>query len=90
MEKKRGRPRNPETDYRVWMHRIGKYKYAATHRTTHDAATGKSSRKMLHWGSVDSDMKFHPNAAYLLLSPEERNKFIFPGDWDISEAEQQS
>lgn len=66
------------------IHIIGKHRYASTQPYT----IGKDGKKQYcrkHWGSVDEELHFHPNAAYLYLSLEEREKFIFPKEWDLSE-----
>jgi hypothetical protein len=36
--------------------------------------------------TVDENLKFKPGAAFLLATPEERAKLIFPVDWAMSEA----
>ncbi|MCR5170404.1 MAG: hypothetical protein K6C33_08085 [Desulfovibrio sp.] len=47
--------------------------------------TGKKAYRLVHWGTVDEKLRFHPNARFLLASEEERTKLIFPENWDLSE-----
>lgn len=81
-----GRPVNPDTIYRVGIHRNGGHVYATTQPFT-IGADGRKHYRHRHWGTVDeaAGMKFFPGTEYLLASPEERSKLIFPQDWDLSE-----
>lgn len=81
-----GRPVNPGTIYRVGIHRNGGHVYATTQPFT-IGADGRKHYRHRHWGTVDESagMKFFPGTEYLLASPEERSKLIFPQDWDLSE-----
>lgn len=81
-----GRPKNPDTNYKVSLHKCGAYRYAATQPTITDEETGVKVRKYIYWGDLTEDMRFIPNERYLLASEETRSKLIFPSDWDISEA----
>lgn len=70
------------------IHKVGKYLYASTQRffeakTEEDA----SGFRHVHWGTLDADKVFHPYPCFLDLSPEERQKFIFPDDWNLRELE---
>lgn len=47
---------------------------------------GKTYSRRIHWGSVDENKVFHPNSHYLYTEASERNKLVFPADWDMSEA----
>lgn len=46
---------------------------------------GTPKFKHIHWGSLDSRNVFHPNSAFLYLPMQERQRFVFPDDWDLSE-----
>ena len=48
---------------------------------------GKKRYTHKHWGTLDENLRFHPNATYLYASIEERSKLIFPKEWDLSELE---
>ena len=74
--------------YRMSTHKLGEYIYASTQPATVDAKTGKRTYRHVHWGRFNPDSKaFTPNMAFMLLTPEERRKYIFPKDWDISAIE---
>ena len=77
-----------ETSYRVKIHKNGGYRYASTQPIVIDPkrSSGRNKHKRIHWGTLDDDMKFHPNSNYISASPAERAKLIFPSDWDMSEA----
>lgn len=77
-----------ETPYRVKIHKNGGYRYASTQPIVIDPerSTGRNKHKRIHWGTLDDDMKFHPNSNYISASPAERAKLIFPSGWDMSEA----
>ncbi|MDO5532012.1 hypothetical protein [Sutterella sp.] len=80
------RPIDPEAPYRMRIHRMGKYVYASTQPGQTDPKTGKRTHAYAHWGRLDPETnRFIPNEAFRRLSEEERGKFIFPGDWDLSE-----
>lgn len=66
----------------------GGYRYASTQPIVvePDRKSGRNKHKRIHWGTLDDDNKFHPNQNYIIASPEERAKLIFPEDWDLSEA----
>lgn len=66
------------------IHMNGGHRYASTQPYT-VGEDGKKRYNHKHWGTVDENLKFHPNTKYLYLSIEERQKFIFPKDWDLSE-----
>jgi len=84
-----GRPADPDTIYKVSIHNNGGRKYASTQPFTVDE-DGKKRRQHKHWGTVDANMKFHPNMTYLYAPLEERSKLIFPKEWDLSEIERLS
>ena len=63
---------------------VGSYSYAATQPIALDEKTGKERRQVKLWGKLEGN-KFIPSDQFLLLSPEERKKMIFPPEWDITE-----
>ena len=77
-----------ETSYRVKIHKNGGYSYASTQPIVIDPErkSGRNKHKRIHWGTVDEDLRFHPNENYISASPSERAKLIFPPEWDMSEA----
>ena len=81
-----GRPANSDTIYKMGIHVNGTHRYASTQPFT-IGEDGKKRYAHKHWGTVDENLKFHPNTSYLYLSIEERAKFIFPKEWDLSELE---
>ena len=83
---KRGRPAKPVSPYIMRIHQNGKYRYASTQRPSEQVnADGVHKFKHIHWGSLDSNNVFHPNSAFLYLPRKEKEKFVFPDDWDLSE-----
>ena len=78
------RPTKPDTPYIVAPHKMGKYTYASSQRYFTDE-NGSSKRKHVHWGVLDKNCRFLPGKAFMYLSPEEREKLIFPDHWDLSE-----
>ena len=80
----RGRPSNPDSPYTMKIHKNGKYRYASTQRiyTNQD---GVKTYKHFHWGTLTSDNVFVPNHDFLYLPKSEREKFIFPNDWNFQE-----
>ena len=84
------RPVDPNTPYRVALHVTKGYRYASTQPTVVDPETGKRSHHQVHWGTVDENNKFIPGSKYILASPEERQKLIFPETWDLSEIDKLS
>lgn len=80
------RPVNESTQYRMCVHKNGKYRYACTQPRLKDK-DGKPFSKRIHWGTLDENNVFRPNSAYLYLSAEEREKFIFPEDWSVEDAQ---
>ena len=80
-----GRPVDPATQYRIRKHVIGDYTYASTQPPRSDSNTGKKSYRHVHWGTVDENNKFMPGTEFYQASPEERERLVFPEDWDISE-----
>ena len=76
------------TSYRVKIHKNGGYFYASTQPIVIDQErkSGRNKHKRIHWGTVDENLRFHPNKNYISASPSEREKLIFPPEWDMSEA----
>lgn len=66
------------------IHQNGKYRYASTQRSFVDANGNKKYRHH-HWGTLDKNNVFHPNHVFVYLPQEEKDKFVFPEDWDLSE-----
>ena len=79
-----GRKCDPNSRYRVFIHRNNKYNYASIQIPEEISEDGKIKYKIYHIGSLDENKIFTPNEYYRLRSIEERNKYIFPEDWDIS------
>lgn len=78
------RPINPETPFKITLHVNGGYRYATT-RPLIKTDDGKVHNKSIHWGTVTDDLKFIPGYRFLYAPQEEREKLIFPEDWDLSE-----
>lgn len=85
-----GRTSNPSAQYRVSIHLNGGYKYASTQPARIDPETGDKSYRRVHWGTLDDNLRFIPGKQYIVASPEERRKLIFPEDWDLSEIDKLS
>ena len=83
------RPTKEESIYKVSIHKNGGYMYAATHPYTVDE-NGNRKYVYCHWGVVDENKKFIPGKRYVFASLEERERLIFPDDWDMSEAKRLS
>ena len=81
------RPADPQSPYRVSIHTTKGYRYASTQPSFVDPQTGRRRHRQYHWGTVDENNRFHPGSRYLLASPEERARLVFPADWDLSEIE---
>ena len=77
------------TTYRIKIHKNNGYRYASTQPIVIDPerTSGRNKHVRIHWGTVDDNLKFHPNNRYIMAAPEERAKLIFPEDWDMSEAQ---
>ena len=85
-----GRPVDPSAPYRISIHCINGYRYASTQPAYQDPETGKTKHKRIHWGTVDDSNKFIPGSKYIFASIEEREKLIFPEEWDLRELEKLS
>lgn len=83
-----GRPKDPNTDFKVILHVHRSYRYAATVPYEPDPKKpGKMRRRYVFWGSVTDDLHFIPNRATSLRLQRKRDRLIFPKEWDMSEAE---
>ena len=78
------RPAKEDSIYRLSPHKNGDYMYASTHPYTL-TDDGKRKYRLQHWGTLTPELKFIPGKQYLYASMEERNKLIFPSEWDLSE-----
>jgi transposase len=81
----KGRPAKEETPFKIIIHLNGGKKYASTKIAIIDE-NGKKQFRHKHWGSLDENNCFHPNATYFNTSPKERAKLIFPEGWDLNKA----
>ena len=81
---------DPNSQYRVSIHLNNGYRYASTQPYVINPNTGKKSYHHIHWGTVDENNKFIPGKNYLVASIAEREKLIFPEDWDLSEVKKLS
>ena len=79
-----GRPKKAETDYKVSLRKVGTYRYASSHPYVTDEKTGQTIRRYVNWGELTEDLKFIPFDRYVIATDEERNRLIFPDEWDMS------
>lgn len=84
-----GRPVVETTPYKIIVHTNNGYRYAST-KIRWVGEDGKIRYRHKHWGTVDENNRFHPNATYLTEAPAERKKLIFPEGWDLSEIKDMS
>ena len=81
------RPVNPNTPYIVRSGDFkGDYAYVYVQRRLKVKKYSEPQRRKLNIGKITRDKVFIPNNAFRLMSIDERRKFIFPDDWDISDA----
>ncbi len=83
-----GRPKDPISPYRVSTHKSNGHIYATTQPFVTDN-TGKTVRRHFSWGLLIGS-KFIPNKNYIYASQEERDKLIFPEEWDLSAIEKKA
>ena len=83
------RPTREDSINRISIHKNGGYMYASTHPYTM-TPEGKRRYSILHWGTVDQNLKFVPGPRYIYASLEERSRLIFPEGWDMSLADKLS
>lgn len=79
-----GRKADPLTPYRVRLHKDKGYRYASTQVYSEDPKTGAKSHRYINWGTVSEEFVFKPNRTYRLTPFSERQKLIFPENWDLS------
>ena len=77
---------DPNTRYRVRAHKDGKYTYASVQVSTVSPRTGKKYPRTLNLGTIDDKLVYTPNSTFRMMPVEERLKYVFPNDWDISKA----
>jgi transposase len=80
------RPSKEDSIYRVAIHKNAGHMYASTHPYS-VMPDGKRKYSILHWGTVDQNLRFTPGKHYISASPEERSRLIFPDGWDLSQRE---
>ena len=85
-----GRPPKADSGYHVSVHIANGYRYASTQPLVDDQSGGSGKRHHIHWGRLEDGNVFIPGKAYILASPQERRKLIFPEDWDLSAIKQLS
>ncbi len=78
-----GRLRDPLSSYRLYLHKNGKYRNAATMNYVTDA-DGIEKRRIFIWGEVTDDNVFVPNIRFTTMPVSERLKYIFPKDWNVT------
>lgn len=78
------RKTNPDSIYRLSVHRNGGHLYAATHPFVLDGE-GRRKYRVLHWGTLTEDLRFIPGKVWLQAPASEREKLVFPAAWDLSE-----
>lgn len=81
---------DPNSQYRISIHKDKGYSYASTQPAFSDPKTGEKKYHRVHWGTVRDGNKFIPGKTYLFASLEERKKLIFPNGWDLTEADKLS
>ena len=80
-----GRLVNKDTQHKVIVHTLGKHRYAST-KVFIIGEDDKKRYSYKHWGgTLDEGNRFHPGGNYFYASTGERDKLIFPADWDMSE-----
>ncbi len=72
----------PESPYTVRIHKNGGYMYACTHTYRMDE-NGKRVYKVTHWGRLTPEFEFLPGKRYLSTPINEREKLIFPCNWNL-------
>ena len=79
------RPKDPDTQYRMKLFVSNKHRYAATAAPGYNE-NGKWVPNTTIWGKLSEDSVFEPNLRFMMLTSEEKKKYIFPEDWDTSAA----
>lgn len=83
-----GRPKDPLTPYRMRALKGGKdgsIIYAVTYPGG-KSVNGRRSSNIAFWGHLVDGLRFEPMMRFQLLDDEEKRKYIFPPEWDISKA----
>ena len=83
-----GRHKDPLTPYRMRALKGGK-DGSITYAVTYPGGTsinGRRSSNMAFWGHLTDGLSFEPMMRFQLLSDDEKRKYIFPPEWDISKA----
>lgn len=83
-----GRHKEPLTPYRMRALKGGKdgsIIYAVTYPGG-KSVNGKRSSNIAFWGHLADGFRFEPMLRFQLLPDEEKRKYIFPPEWDISKA----
>lgn len=78
-----GRKPDPDTPYKVFLHKSHGYRYAATQSNV-VKEDGVTVRRYVYWGEVTKDWVFIPNMRYKTATAEEKARLIFPPHWDLS------
>lgn len=73
---------NPATAYRIVPHTTHGHVYASVQCTV-AGKDGRNVRRHRHYGVLEGN-RFTPWADFLALPAEERAKFVFPPEWDLS------
>lgn len=79
-----GRKIDPNSQYKVFIHNDRKYRYAAVQIRIKGLENGSVKRKILHIGKIDENNLFIPNDNFKLLDQDEKKKYIFPEECNIS------
>lgn len=79
------RPKDPNTQYRMKLFVSSNHRYAATANPSYNAEK-KWCSNITIWGKLSEKSVFEPNLRFMLLTADEKKKYIFPKEWDISSA----
>lgn len=79
------RTKDPATKYRMRLFVSNGHRYAATADPGYNGNRKWVSNTTI-WGKVTEELVFKPNLRFVNLTAAEKEKFIFPEDWDISAA----
>lgn len=80
-----GRVKDPNTKYRMKLFVSNNHRYAVTSDPGYNQDR-KWVSNITTWGNLSETCVFSPNVRFVLLPQEEKSKFIFPPEWDISAA----
>lgn len=79
------RHKDPNTEYRMKLFVSNSHRYAATASPGYNKEKKWVSNTVI-WGKLTEGLVFEPNLRFMLLSAEEKKKYIFPKEWNISSA----